>query len=54
MVPRREIKNTMDLSLQPRRTATERLTIVLPDGTKTVEIEAVLVYHHPPGEVPFR
>ncbi len=45
-----EIKNTLDLSLQPRQTATERLTIPLPDGTKSVEIEAVLTYHHRPGE----
>lgn len=45
-----EIKNTIDLALQPRQTATERLTIAPPDGTKTLEIEAVLTYHHRPGE----
>jgi len=45
-----EIKNTIDQALQPRRTQTEMLTIPLPDGTKAVEIEAVLTYHHRPGE----
>jgi hypothetical protein len=45
-----EIKNTIDLALQPRRIHTERLTIPLPEGTGGVEIEAVLTYHHRPGE----
>jgi len=45
-----EIKNTIDQALQPRRTQTETLTIAVPDGTKAVEIEATLTYHHRPGE----
>ncbi len=45
-----EIKNTIDLALQPRRIQTERLTVPLPEGTTEVEIEAVLTYHHRPGE----
>ena len=45
-----EIKNTIDLALQPRRTHTETFTVVLPEGTKAVEIEATLTYHHRPGE----
>jgi hypothetical protein len=45
-----EIKNTIDQALQPRRTHTETLTIPLPEGTAAVEIEAVLTYHHRPGE----
>lgn len=45
-----EIKNTIDLALQPRQTHTERLTIPLPEGTRSVEVEAVLTYHHRPGE----
>jgi hypothetical protein len=45
-----EIKNTLDLALQPRQTHSERLTIALPDGTRAVDIEAVLTYQHRPGE----
>jgi hypothetical protein len=45
-----EIKNTIDLSLQPRRTHTETLTINFPEGTIAGEIEATLTYHHRPGE----
>jgi hypothetical protein len=45
-----EIKNTIDLALQPRRVHTERLAIELPEGTGAAEIEAVLTYHHRPGE----
>jgi hypothetical protein len=45
-----EIKNTIDLALQPRRTHTETLTIAFPDGTPAGEIEATLTYHHRPGE----
>ncbi len=45
-----EIKNTIDLALQPRRTHTEVLTIALPEGTAAAEIEATLTYHHRPGE----
>lgn len=45
-----EIKNTIDLALQPRRTHTETLTIPLPEGTRAAEIEAVLSYQHRPGE----
>lgn len=45
-----EIKNTIDLALQPRRTHTETLTIPLPEGTAAAEIEATLTYHHRPGE----
>ncbi len=45
-----EIKNTIDMALQPRRTHTEQLTISLPEGTTTTEIEATLTYHHRPGE----
>jgi len=45
-----DIKNTIDLALQPRRTHTETLTITLPEGTTTAEIVATLTYHHRPGE----
>lgn len=45
-----EIKNTIDLALQPRRVHTERLAIELPEGTTATEIEATLTYHHRPGE----
>lgn len=45
-----EIKNTIDMALQPRQTHSERLTIPLPEGTRSVEVEAVLTYHHRPGE----
>ncbi len=45
-----EIKNTIDLALQPRRTRTETFTIPLSEGTTAAEIEAVLTYHHRPGE----
>jgi hypothetical protein len=45
-----EIKNTIDQALPPRQTHTERLTVPLPEGTRAVEIEAVLTYHHRPGE----
>ena len=45
-----EIKNTIDLALQPRRTHTERLSIELPEGTTATEIEAALTYPHRPGE----
>jgi len=45
-----EIKNTIDLALQPRRTHTETLTIPFPEGTTAAEIEATLTYHHRPGE----
>ena len=45
-----EIKNTIDLALQPRRTHTETLTIPFPEGTTGAEIEATLTYHHRPGE----
>lgn len=45
-----EIKNTIDLALQPRRTHSETLTIPLPEGTRWVDIEATLTYHHRPGE----
>jgi hypothetical protein len=45
-----EIKNTIDLALQPRRIHTERLTIPFPEGTTAAEIEATLTYHHRPGE----
>lgn len=45
-----EIKNTIDMALQPRRIHTERLTIPLPEGTTAGEIEATLTYHHRPGE----
>jgi len=44
-----EIKNTIDLALQPRRTATEILTIPFPEGTAAAEIEATLTYQHGPG-----
>ena len=45
-----EIKNTIDLALQPRRTQSERLIIPFPEGTTSAEIEATLTYHHRPGE----
>ncbi|MBI1893275.1 MAG: hypothetical protein HYS14_04085 [Candidatus Rokubacteria bacterium] len=45
-----EIKNTIDPALQPRRTHSEAFTIPLPEGTTAAEIEAVLTYHHRPGE----
>lgn len=45
-----EIKNTIDLSLQPRQTHTERLLVPLPEGTRAAEIEAVITYQHRPGE----
>jgi hypothetical protein len=45
-----EIKNTIDLALQPRRTQTETVTIIFPEGTAAAEIEATLTYHHRPGE----
>jgi len=45
-----EIKNTIDLALQPRRNLIETLTIPLPEGTTEAEIEATLTYHHRPGE----
>lgn len=45
-----EIKNTVDLSLQPRATHTERLAIPFPAGTAAAEIEATVTYHHRPGE----
>ena len=45
-----EIKNTIDLALQPRRTYTETLTIPFPDGTNVAEIEATLTYRHRPNE----
>lgn len=45
-----DIKNTLDLALQPRRTHTETLTVVFPEGTTAAEIEATLTYHHRPGE----
>ena len=45
-----EIKNTIDLALQPRQTHTERLAIPFPEGTTGGEIEATLTYHHRPGE----
>lgn len=45
-----EIKNTIDLSLQPRQTHTERLAIPFPEGTTGGEIEAKITYHHRPGE----
>ncbi len=45
-----EIKNTIDLALQPRRTQSERLIIPFPEGTTAAEIEATLSYHHRPGE----
>jgi len=45
-----EIKNTIDLALQPRRTQTETLTINFPEGTATAEIEATLTHQHRPGE----
>ena len=45
-----EIKNTIDLALQPRRTHTKTLTIPFPEGTTAAEIEATLTYHHRPGE----
>ena len=45
-----DIKNTIDLALQPRQRHTERLPVQLPEGTNLVEIEATLTYHHRPGE----
>lgn len=45
-----EIKNTLDLALQPRRTHTESLTVSFPEGTTAAEIEATITYHHRPGE----
>jgi hypothetical protein len=45
-----EIKNTIDLALQPRRTHTETLSINFPEGTDAAEIEATLTYQHRPGE----
>lgn len=45
-----EIKNTIDLALQPRRTHTETLMIPFAEGTAGAEIEATLTYHHRPGE----
>jgi hypothetical protein len=45
-----EIKNTIDLALQPRRRQTETLTINFPEGTGAAEIEATLTYQHRPGE----
>jgi hypothetical protein len=45
-----EIKNTIDLALQPRRTHAETLTIPFPDGVTGGEIEVTLTYHHRPGE----
>jgi hypothetical protein len=45
-----EIKNTIDMALQPRRTHTETLAINFPEGTAAAEIEATLTYHHRPGE----
>lgn len=45
-----EIKNTIDMALQPRQTHTERLSIPFPEGTTAGEIEATLTYHHRPGE----
>ncbi len=45
-----EIKNTIDMALQPRRTHTETLTIPFPDGATAGEIEATITYHHRPGE----
>jgi hypothetical protein len=45
-----EIKNTIDLALQPRRTHSETLTINFPPGTTSAEVEATLTYHHRPGE----
>lgn len=30
--------------------AVSLILVALPDGTKTAEIEAVLTYHHRPGE----
>ena len=45
-----EIKNTIDLALQPRRTHSETLTINFPPGTTAGEVEATLIYHHRPGE----
>jgi hypothetical protein len=45
-----EIKNTIDQALQPRRTHTETLTIPVPEGATGLEVEAILTYHHRPGE----
>lgn len=45
-----DIKNTIDLALQPRRTHTEILPIQLPEGTTVAEIDATLTYHHRPGD----
>lgn len=45
-----EIKNTIDLALQPRLTHTETLRIPLPEGTTAATIEATLTYQHRPGE----
>lgn len=45
-----EVKNTLDLALQPRRTESERLIIPFPEGTIAADIEATLTYHHRPGE----
>ncbi len=45
-----DIKNTIDLALQPRRIHTETLTILFPEGTTGAEVVATLTYHHRPGE----
>lgn len=45
-----DIKNTIDLALQPRRTHTETLAILFPEGTTAAEIVATLTYQHRPGE----
>lgn len=45
-----DIKNTIDLALQPRQVHTERLPIQMPEGTTSAEIEATITYHHRPGE----
>jgi hypothetical protein len=45
-----EIKNTIDLALQPRQKHTETLTIEFPEATTSAEIEATLTYQHRPGQ----
>jgi hypothetical protein len=44
-----EIKNTIDNSLQPRRTYTDTLLIPFPEGAKEGEVEVRLIYFLDPA-----
>lgn len=46
-----QIKEVIDLSLQPRKTANERFVTELPEDTKSAEIEVTVTYYPAPNAV---